>query len=133
VRYGGLGEDEALKFVTINPARQLHIDHRTGSLEVGKDADFVIWSESPLSSYARCEQTWIEGAKYFDLDHDQALRIWAEAERQRLIQKILKDAHGKPKPPQEPATQPMTQPATEPDIKRNDPDPPYSCCWSQDE
>ena len=93
----------------------------------------MIWSESPLSSYARCEQTWIEGAKYFDLDHDQALRLWAEAERQRLIQKILKDAHGKPKPPQEPATQPKAQPATEPDIKRNDPDPPYSCGWSQDE
>ncbi|MCZ6852221.1 MAG: amidohydrolase family protein, partial [Planctomycetota bacterium] len=60
VRYGGLDPQDALNFVTINPARQLRIDHRTGSLEVGKDADFVIWSESPLSTYARCEQTWIE-------------------------------------------------------------------------
>lgn len=94
VRYGGVSPEEALKFVTLNPAAQLRIDHRTGSLEVGKDADFVIWSGDPLSTYARAEQTWIEGARYFDLDTDRELRAHIEAERQRLIQKILTAQHG---------------------------------------
>ena len=104
VRYGGLHPHDALKFVTINPAIQLRIDHRTGSLMAGKDADFVIWSESPLSTYARCEQTWIEGARYFDLDDDRERRQWATAERQRLVQKILKAAHEKPKAAEDAAT-----------------------------
>jgi len=94
VRYGGLEPHEALKLVTINPAIQMGIEHRTGSLEKGKDGDFVIWSASPLSTYARCEQTWIEGARYFSLEEDQKLRQRTEAERQRLIQKILRQAHG---------------------------------------
>jgi N-acetylglucosamine-6-phosphate deacetylase len=89
VRYGGLDPQEALKFVTINPAKQLRVDGRIGSLEPGKDADFVIWSESPLSTFARCEQTWIEGALYFDLAADQALRQQVAAERERLTQKIM--------------------------------------------
>jgi adenine deaminase len=92
VRYGGLDPHEALKFVTINPARQLKIDDTVGSLEPGKDADFVIWSDSPLSTYARCEQTWIEGARYFDLESDRAHRDHVATERHRLIQKILADA-----------------------------------------
>jgi hypothetical protein len=96
VRYGGLAPADAIRLVTLNPAKQLRIDHRTGSLEVGKDADFVIWSASPLSTYARCEQTWIEGARYFDLERDAALRATVRAERQRLVQKILADAHGAP-------------------------------------
>ena len=66
VKYGGVSEEEALKFVTINPARQLRIDRRVGSLEAGKDGDFVIWSRSPLDSGTVCEQTWIDGKKYFD-------------------------------------------------------------------
>jgi imidazolonepropionase-like amidohydrolase len=94
VRYGGMEPEEALKLVTLNPAKQLGVDHRIGSLEVGKDGDFVIWSDSPLSTYARCEQTWIEGARYFDLDEDQQLRQTVKAERSRLIQKILDEAHG---------------------------------------
>ncbi len=89
VRYGGMDPAEALKLVTINPAKQLRIDHRVGSLEVGKDGDFAIWSESPLSTYARCEQTWIEGARYFDLRIDEMLRKEVGKERQRLIQEIL--------------------------------------------
>ena len=92
VRYGGMAPQEALKLVTINPAKQLRIDHRVGSLEVGKDGDFAIWSESPLSTYARCEQTWIEGARYFDLRIDEMLRKQTGRERQRLIQKILAEA-----------------------------------------
>ena len=97
VRYGGLDPHEALKLVTINPARQLRIDHRVGSLEVGKDADFVVWSASPLSTYARCEQTWIEGARYFDLRTDEALRTKINSERQRIIQKIHAQSHDKKK------------------------------------
>ncbi|MCZ6834410.1 MAG: amidohydrolase family protein [Planctomycetota bacterium] len=89
VRYGGLDPQEALKFVTINPAKQLRIDHRIGSLEPGKDGDFVIWSHNPLSTYARCEQNWIEGARYFDLRIDEMLRKKARDERQRIMQKIL--------------------------------------------
>lgn len=89
VKYGGLPEEEALKFVTLNPAKQLRIDHRVGSLEVGKDADFVIWSGSPLSTYSKCEQTWIEGRKYFDLEEDLKMRERVKTERARLIQKVL--------------------------------------------
>lgn len=99
VRYGGMEPHEALKFVTINPAKQLRIDHRTGSLEVHKDADFVIWSGDPLSAYSRCEQTWIEGARYFDLESDLEMRASVDRERQRIIQKILAQAHGEPKKP----------------------------------
>ena len=89
VKYGGLSEEEALKFVTLNPAIQLRIDDRVGSLEAGKDADFVIWSDHPLSSYARAEQTWIDGRKYFDLKSDEKMRTAAIAERERLIAKAL--------------------------------------------
>lgn len=92
VRYGGLDPHEALKLVTLNPARQLRIDDRVGSLEVGKDADFAIWSGDPLSTYSRCEQTWIEGACYFNLEHDKQLQSRDKSERQRLIQKIFADA-----------------------------------------
>lgn len=89
VKYGGVSEEEALKFVTLNPARQLRIDHRVGSLEAGKDADFVIWSGHPLSTYSVCEQTWIDGRKYFDIQKDREMRLIVSRERNRLIQKIL--------------------------------------------
>ncbi len=131
VRYGGLDLHDALNLVTINPAKQLRIDHRTGSLEVGKDGDFVIWSESPLSTYARCEQTWIEGARYFDIEQDRKLAASSRAERQRLIQRALRDAHGElgtdesdePTTPDEPATREVFT------IAPGDLDQPYSCCW----
>jgi len=130
VRYGGLDPHEALKFVTINPARQLRIDDRTGSLEQGKDADFVIWSESPLSTYARCEQTWIEGARYFDLDSDRVLRDRIAAERQRLIQKILADADGKSSAgPKDGDDSDSPEPDAD-DERPTGRDRPYSCCWS---
>jgi imidazolonepropionase-like amidohydrolase len=89
MKYGGLAEEEALKLVTINPARQLGVDRRVGSLEPGKDADLVIWSGNPLSVYTRCEQTWIDGRKYFDREEDR--RLYAEGQRQRamLVQKAL--------------------------------------------
>lgn len=86
VKYGGIPEAEALKFVTLNPAKQLRIDDRVGSLEKGKDADFVIWNNHPLSSYARAEQTWIDGRLYFDLATDLEQRDTVVSERDRLLQ-----------------------------------------------
>jgi N-acetylglucosamine-6-phosphate deacetylase len=86
-KYGGVPEEEALKFVTLNPAKQLGIDRWVGSLEPGKDADFALWSESPLSASTRCEQTWIEGRKYFDREVDVAARAAMESERGRLVAK----------------------------------------------
>jgi hypothetical protein len=85
--------------VTINPAIQLGIDDRVGSLEPGKDADFVIWSGYPLSTFARAEQTWIDGRKYFDIDDDAEARLSAIAERSRLIQKVLEERLGDEGPP----------------------------------
>jgi imidazolonepropionase-like amidohydrolase len=89
VKYGGVPETEALKFVTINPAKQLYVDSRVGSLEPGKDADFVIWSGSPLSTYSRCEQTWIDGRKYFDIEEDRKMNEEVQRQRATLVQKVL--------------------------------------------
>jgi len=89
IKYGGLSREEAIQFVTLNPAKQLKIDDRVGSLEVGKDADFVIWSGDPFSTYTVCEQTWIEGKKYFDREVDRQWRQAVAQERNRLIQKYL--------------------------------------------
>ncbi len=95
MRFGGLSEPQALALVTLNAARQLGIAERVGSIETGKDADFVIWSGPPLSTGSRAEQTWIDGRRYFDLQTDQRLRDEAQAERQRLITAALKA----PRPP----------------------------------
>ena len=101
VKYGGLPETEALAFVTINPARQLGVHQRVGSLEVGKDADFVVWNGPPLSTYARAEQTWVDGRRYFDIETDRRLRAEAAAERSRLVALALKEkpAEAAPAPP----------------------------------
>lgn len=90
VTYGGMSLEEAWKMVTINPAIQLKMDAFTGSIRVGKEADFVLWSASPLSIYARVEQTWIDGKKYFDRDFDQLMRKTQQQEKTLLLQKILK-------------------------------------------
>lgn len=82
MKYGGVPEEECLKMITLNPAKQLGIDKRTGSVEVGKDADLVIWSEHPFSPYARVETTMIEGEVYFDRNKDVAKR--AELEKERI-------------------------------------------------
>jgi len=105
VKYGGLPEEEALKLVTIYPARQLKVDPFAGSLETGKDADFVIWSGHPLSAYSRCEQTWIEGRKYFDIDEDVVMRRQQTVERAKLIQKVLagEQEGGEPEPAEDSA------------------------------
>jgi imidazolonepropionase-like amidohydrolase len=89
VKYGGVAPEEALKFVTLNPAKQLRIDGSVGSLEPGKDADLVVWSASPLSTYARCEQTWVDGRRYFDRDEDQQARADAAKLRAALVQRVL--------------------------------------------
>jgi hypothetical protein len=89
MKYGGLSPDEALKLVTIYPARQLRIDAKTGSLETGKEADFVIWSGNPLSNYASVKQTWIDGRKYFDRAEDLEARKVFAAQREALVQKAL--------------------------------------------
>jgi len=85
IKYGGVPREEALKMVTLNPAKSLKIDQWVGSLEVGKDADFSIWNGTPLSPFSACEQTWIEGRKYFDRAADLAGREALEAERTALI------------------------------------------------
>jgi imidazolonepropionase-like amidohydrolase len=85
----GYTEEEALALVTSNTARVLGIADRVGSLETGKDADFVIWSGNPLSTETRAEQTWIDGRRYFDLEEDRQLREQVERERSQLIQLIL--------------------------------------------
>jgi len=89
VKYGNLSPQEALNFVTINPAKQLGIDKWVGSLEPGKEADFVIWSGNPLSNYSRCEQTWINGIQYFSLNQNSFLQARDAKLRNDLIQKIL--------------------------------------------
>jgi imidazolonepropionase-like amidohydrolase len=92
VKYGGTPEFEAFKFVTINPAKQLHIEDRVGSLEVGKDADFVIWSKSPLDSGTVCLETWIDGKKYFDRAQVPARTAALQKERADLLAKAKQAA-----------------------------------------
>lgn len=89
VMYCGMSQHDALKMVTINPAKQLKIDSVTGSIKVGKQADFVLWNTNPLSVYSQAQQTWIGGTKYFDIDTDKQLQQQLEAERAALIQKVL--------------------------------------------
>ena len=89
VKYGGLSEEEALNFVTINPAKQLRIDKWVGSLEEGKDADFVIWDGPPLSIYSKVQETWIEGIRYWSMDENTQLEERDKSLRENLIQKIL--------------------------------------------
>ncbi|MEQ9400936.1 MAG: amidohydrolase family protein [Longimicrobiales bacterium] len=85
----GLTEEQALSTVTLNAAKVLAIDERVGSLEAGKDADFVVWSGNPLSQFSRAEQTWVDGRRYFSLDDDAVLRAQVQRERRQLIQAVL--------------------------------------------
>jgi len=91
VKYGGVDQVEALKLVTLNPAKILHLDNRIGSIEQGKDADLVMWTDNPLSIYARAKMTLVDGIVYFDEDKDAEMKIKIEEERNRIIQKILKE------------------------------------------
>jgi N-acetylglucosamine-6-phosphate deacetylase len=89
VKYGDIPPIEAIKFVTINPAKQLGIDQQVGSIEPGKSADLALWSGPPLSVYSRCEETWVDGRKYFDRAADLARRDQIRKMRADLVQKIL--------------------------------------------
>ncbi len=94
IKYGGMSEEDALKMVTLNPAKLLHIDNRVGSVKVGKDADLVLWSDHPLSVYAKVEKTIIDGLIYYDIDEDKKLREEIQKERARIIQKMIDEKKG---------------------------------------
>lgn len=89
IKYAGMSEEDALKMVTLNPAKMLHVADRVGSLKEGKDADLVIWSDHPLSIYAKSEKTIVDGAIVFDREVDAKLQLELKKEKQRLIQKMI--------------------------------------------
>ncbi|GFD92884.1 periplasmic amidohydrolase [Alteromonas sp. KUL156] len=91
IKYGGLSEQEAWATVTINPAKLLHLNDRTGSIKEGKDADVVVWSGNPLSVYSKAEKTIIDGAVYFDIEKDLEKRKAIKAERAKLINMMLQE------------------------------------------
>lgn len=99
MRYGGVPEQDALQMITLNPAKQLGIDKRTGSVEVGKDADLVIWNAHPFSVYSRVEMTMIEGEVYFDIAKDKEMRTAMEKERQELEKAEPNKGSGTAPPP----------------------------------
>lgn len=88
VKYGDMSEEEAWKMVTLNPAKMLHLDDRMGSVKSGKDADLVLWSDNPLSIYAKAEKTMVDGRIYYDMEEDQQKREMIVQERARLVQKM---------------------------------------------
>ncbi|MDJ1493221.1 amidohydrolase family protein [Cytophagaceae bacterium DM2B3-1] len=89
VKYGGTTEEDALKMVTLNPARMLHLENRIGSIKAGKDADLVLWNGNPLSIYSRPEKTIIEGTIYYDLERDIKMREELQKDRARIATKML--------------------------------------------
>ena len=89
VTYGNMSEEEALKLVTLNPAKMLHLDKRIGSLKAGKDADLVVWSADPLSIYAVAEKTYVDGVPYWDIEKDADKQKALKADEGRLIQKMI--------------------------------------------
>jgi imidazolonepropionase-like amidohydrolase len=88
VKYGNMSEEDALKMVTLNPAKMLHLDNQMGSIKVGKSADVVLWSDHPLSVYAKAEKTIVDGKVYFDIEVDAKRNQEIEQERARIIQKM---------------------------------------------
>jgi imidazolonepropionase-like amidohydrolase len=100
MKYGGLSREEALALVTINPAKQLGVDNRVGSIEVGKDADIVIYDKDPLSNYSKVQKVWIDGNKYFDRDSDVSARPAKELEKKKLAdaEKAAAPAQGQRRP-----------------------------------
>ena len=94
IKYGGLSELEAWKTVTINPAKLLHIDDRVGSIKEGKDADVVLWSNHPMSIYAKVEKTIIEGKVYFNREEDKKKRKAIAEEKSQLITMMLNEKLG---------------------------------------
>jgi imidazolonepropionase-like amidohydrolase len=109
MKFGGLSHDEALKMVTLNPAMQLGIDKRVGTIDVGKDADLAIYNHDPLSAYAVVQKTLINGRVYFDRQRDIAERSEREKEKKALIDKFKKAAEKKPEDKKPDATVPIGQ------------------------
>ncbi len=104
VKYGGMSEEDAFKMVTLNPAIALHVADRVGSIKEGKDADLVLWSDNPLSIYARAEKTIVDGIIYYDIDRDLQMRKYIAGERNRLIQKMIAEKRtGAPMAPATPS------------------------------
>jgi len=95
VKYGGLSETEALSLITINPAKQLAIDKRVGSLEVGKDADVLLYDGHPLSNFSKVEKVWIDGHEYFDRDQDMNGRSKKAIEKKALTEKAAPAGGGR--------------------------------------
>jgi adenine deaminase len=93
VMYGSVSEQDAWKMVTLNPAKLLHLDDKMGSIRVGKDADLVLWTDNPLSVYAKVVQTYVDGVCMYDSERDKKMRVEIAKERARLINKML-DAKG---------------------------------------
>ena len=89
IKYGGVSEEDAWKMVTLNPAKALHLDARMGSLEAGKDADLVLWNDDPLSIRAKAMMTFVDGVRYYDRRRESDQDLKAEAERARIIAKML--------------------------------------------
>ncbi len=96
VKYGGIEQEEALKLVTLNTAKILHLDDRMGSIREGKDADLALWTDNPLSVYARASKTMVDGTIYFDEEKDAEIKVKIDEERNRIIQKILKQSEAPP-------------------------------------
>ena len=105
VKYGGTSEEDAWKMVTLNPAKLLHLDNRMGSIKVGKDADIVLWTDNPLSIYAKVVQTYVDGKLMYDIKTDLNLRERDLNERTRIIKLMSEDKNAekkeKPKPTEE--------------------------------
>jgi imidazolonepropionase-like amidohydrolase len=89
VKYGGVSEEEALKFVTLNPAKLLHLDDKMGSIKIGKDACIVLWSGNPLSIYTTVEKTIIDGVIYYDRAIDEKMQKANAKEKARIIEKMI--------------------------------------------
>ena len=109
MKFGGLTHEEALKLVTLNPAIQLGIDKRVGTIDVGKDADLAIYNQDPLSAYAVVQKTLIDGRVYFDRQRDIANRSEIEKEKKVLTEKLKKAAEKKPEEKKPDATVPIGQ------------------------
>lgn len=108
MRYGGLSENDALAMVTINPAKQLGIDDKVGSIEVGKSADLVLFDKHPLSGFSKPEKVWIDGHQYFDREKDIETRPEFEKKKKALEDKEAAATPGRrrnpPGPPEAGAT-----------------------------
>lgn len=90
IKYGGVTDEDALKMVTLNPAKLLHLDHRMGSIKEGKDADIVLWSSHPLGIDAKAEKTFVDGILYFDREQHWEVMERNRIEKARILNKMKK-------------------------------------------